>query len=157
MREELEVAAAAPEDTAGTGLADLGPPAPRSPSRPGSPATLAAMMRGAAAIGASSDEQGSQGNIVFFRPGAPTHVKTRVASMPASNVVFVTRFNTPEPAQHPPRAFRAPCAAHAARRARPRPRKPNQHMLKLASRSRSRRRCLSTADSKVQRYARAAL
>ena len=70
MREELEVAAAAPEDTAGTGLADLGPPAPRSPSRPGSPATLAAMMRGAAAIGASSDEQGSRGNIVFFRPGA---------------------------------------------------------------------------------------
>ena len=43
MREELEVAAAAPEDTAGTELADLGPPAPRSPSRPGSPATLAAM------------------------------------------------------------------------------------------------------------------
>ena len=45
MREELEVAAAAPEDTAaeGTELAGLGPPAPRSPSRPGSPATLAAM------------------------------------------------------------------------------------------------------------------
>ena len=74
-----------------------------------------------------------------------------------TNVVFVTRFNTPEPAQHPPRAFRAPCAAHAARRARPRPRKPNQKLRRRERTANDRRRCLSTADSKVQRYARAAL
>ena len=87
----------------------------------------------------------------------PTHVKARVASMPASNVVFVTRFSAPEPAPHPPRAFRAPFAAHAARRARPRPRKPNQKLRRRERTANDRRRCLNTADSKAQRYARAAL
>ena len=56
MREELEVAAAAPEDTAGTELADLGPPAPRSPSRPGSPARGAG--QGAAPLGRGAADAG---------------------------------------------------------------------------------------------------